>query len=301
MVTGAVSADDGMPPLSGVLQSRLAEVVDARLDAGGPVLEPEQVHVAVIDIDSPGGARAAEYYGLVPVYPASVIKMFYMGFVYDLAARGEMALNAEVNGKLYQMIHSSSNAATAWIVDAWSGVRHDRAMSADDYTHFAEQRNACNRWLATIGLGEVVNANQKTWVTPIPPGEEQFLRDGALEGPYTNRNSMTAMGAARFLQLIAESRLVDAASSAAMRELMARDVRSQPYLARRIAGGAPAGAVVFGKTGTTSRTFHDAAVVTLANGRRYAIAVLITGRGSKGSVIRDVTAGVLDAFANVEE
>lgn len=284
------------PQASPALQAQLQRVVSERLANASPSLVPERVHVAVIDIDAAGGARSAEVNGLKPVYPASVIKMFYMGYVYFLVGTREMVLDADLKKHLYQMIHSSSNVATAWIVDAWSGVRHDAVMTAAEFEHFAVRRNACNRWLTSLGLGDVINANQKTWVTPIPPGEAQFLRDGALAGPYTNRNSMTAMGAVRFLQLIAESRLIDEASSRAMRELMARDVRTQPYLQRRIAGGAPPGATVFGKTGTTSRTFHDAAVVELDNGRRYAVAVLITGSGPKGSIIRDISA---DFFAGV--
>ena len=109
-----------------------------------------------------------------------------------------------------------------------------------------------------------------------------------------NRNSMTAVAAARFLQILAADALVDPESCHEMRKLMVRDVRNQPYQRKRIAGGVPRGAKVFSKTGTTCDTFHDAGIVVLPNGHEFIVTVFITG-GYKGTFIRNVS-GELSAY-----
>jgi beta-lactamase class A len=88
---------------------------------------------------------------------------------------------------------------------------------------------------------------------------------------------MTAVAAARYLQILAADALVDPESCDEMRKLMVRDVRNQNYQRMRIAGGVPKGAKVFSKTGTTSDTFHDAGIVVLPNGHKFILTVFITG------------------------
>ena len=190
------------------------------------------------------------------------------------------------------MIHPSSNTATAWIVDLWSGTSGGGLRSPGAYREFAYKRNGCNRWLRSLGI-ERINACQKTWGSPIPPGEKQFLRNGKPSGAWDNRNSMTAVAAARFLQILAAGALVDSDSCNAMCELMVRDVRNQSYQRMRVAGGVPKGAEVFSKTGTTSDTFHDAGIVVLPNGRKFILTVFISGR-HRGAFIRNVSRDVSD-------
>lgn len=274
------------------LQQILSRVVARNLQKQ-PCLKPEDVHVALIDLDDPHRPEIAHFNGHQPVYPSSVIKMVYMGYVYQLASTGKLKITPTVQRKLHQMIYPSSNTATGWIVDLWSGTSGDELRSLKAYKEFAYKRNACNRWLRSIGINDI-NACQKTWGSPIPPGERQFLRNGNPSGPWINRNSMTAAAAARFLQLLAQNALVNKESCDAMRQLMERDIRKQAYQRMRIAGGVPKGAKVFSKTGTTSDTFHDAGIVELPDGRTCILAVFITGP-CRTAFIRDVT-GELCAY-----
>jgi len=268
------------------LQQVLDRVVNQNLKKH-PCLESEDVHVALIDLGDPQQPKLAHFNGRQPVYPSSVIKMFYMGYVYHLAELNKLKITPEVYRKLHQMIHPSSNTATYWIVDLWSGTSGDGLRGPEAYREFAHKRNACNRWLRSLGITNI-NACQKTWGSPIPPGEKQFLRSGKPSGPWINRNSMTAVAAARFLQLLDQDALANRESCDAMRRLMERDVRKQAYQRMRIAGGVPRGAKVFSKTGTTSDTFHDAGVVVLPDGRTFVLTVLITGP-CRTAFIRDVT------------
>ena len=281
------------PIVSKQLQGVLDQIVARNLKKQHG-LASNQVHLALIDLANPDKPRLAQYNGREPVYPSSVIKMIYMGYVYHLAKEGTLKITPQVHRKLYQMIHPSSNTATAWIVDLWSGTSGGNLRSPEAYKEFAFKRNACNRWLRSLGI-EHINACQKTWGSPIPPGEKQFLRNGKPSGPWVNRNSMTAVAAARFLQILAADALVDPDSCNAMCELMVRDVRNQSYQRMRIAGGAPRGAEVFSKTGTTSDTFHDAGIVVLPNGQKFILTVFISGR-HRGAFIRNVSRDVSNYF-----
>ena len=274
------------PIVSKQLQKILDQIVTRNLKKQ-PGLAPSKVHLAVIDMAHPQQPRLAQYNGREPVYPSSVIKMVYMGHVYHLAEEGKLNITPQVHKKLYQMIHPSSNTATAWIVDLWSQTSGGNLRSPKAYEKFAFKRNRCNRWLRSLGIDHI-NACQKTWGSPIPPGERQFLRNGKPSGPWINRNAMTAVAAARFLQLLDKNALADKKSTDAMRKLMVRDVRNQRYQRMRIAGGAPRGSKVFSKTGTTSDTFHDAGIVKLPNGRTFILTVFITGK-NKGPFIRNVS------------
>jgi len=284
-----VTADTPGPPPQPLPSEELQQVLDrtvARNLQNQTCLSPENLHVALIDLAAPHRPKLAHFNGHQPVYPSSVIKMVYMGYVYQLASTGKLKITPEVYQKLHQMIHPSSNTATYWIVDLWSGTSGDELRSPEAYKEFAHKRNACNRWLRSLGI-DVINACQKTWGSPIPPGERQFLRNGMPSGPWLNRNAMTAAAAARLLQLLAQNVLVNKESCDAMRELMERDIRKQAYQRMRIAGGVPSDAKVFSKTGTTSDTFHDAGMVVLPDGRTFILTVFITGP-CRTAFIRDV-------------
>ncbi len=282
------------PIVSEQLQNVLDQIVAGNLKKQ-PGLAADQVHLALIDLKNPEKPRLAQYNGNEPVYPSSVIKMIYMGYVYHLAKAGACKITPQVQRKLYQMIHPSSNVATGWIVDLWSGTSGGNLRSPEAYEEFSAKRNGCNDWLRSLGI-EDINACQKTWGSPIPPGEKQFLRSGTPPGgPWVNRNSMTAVAAARFLQILESDALVDSDSCNAMYKLMVRDVRNQSYQRMRIAGGTPRGSKVFSKTGTTSDTFHDAGIVVLPNGRTFVLTVFITGR-YRGNFIRNVSRDVCNYF-----
>ena len=294
---GASAQDITLPPEpmpSAQLQQALDRIVAKNLK-NQPGLASSLVHIAVIDLTNPQKPLLAQYNGREPVYPSSVIKMVYMGYVYHLAKQGVLEITPKVHKKLYQMIHPSSNVATAWIVDLWSQTSGAALRSPEEYKEFAQKRNACNRWLRSLEITQI-SACQKTWGSPIPPGEKQFLRDGKPSGSWVNRNAMTAVAAARFLQLLAQNALSDKKSCDAMRKLMVRDVRNQRYQRMRIAGGTPEGAKVYSKTGTTSDTFHDAGIVTLPNGRTFILTVFITG-SYRGPFIRKISKDLCAYFS----
>ena len=112
---GASAQDISLPPdptESEKLQQTLDRIVAKNLEKQ-PGLASSEVHLAVIDLTNPQNPLLAQYNGREPVYPSSVIKMVYMGYVYHLAKQGVLEITPKVHNKLYQMIHPSSNTATA--------------------------------------------------------------------------------------------------------------------------------------------------------------------------------------------
>jgi hypothetical protein len=112
--------------------------------------------------------------------------------------------------------------------------------------------------------------------------DQQFLRDRSVPGglgegggQYANRQAMTASGTARLLALLATDRALTPADSAAVRSRMKRNVKEQPHLAHRIAGGASAiaGAEVYSKSGTWGPIYADAGIVRSPSGRQFVLAV----------------------------
>ena len=134
-IYGASAQNIDLPPepmVSEQLQQALDRIVAKNLK-NQPDLSSSQVRLAVIDLANLQQPRLAQYNGLEPVYPSSVIKMVYMAYVYHLAKQGVLEITPKVHKKLYQMIHPSSNTATAWIVDLWSQTSRDELRSLREY------------------------------------------------------------------------------------------------------------------------------------------------------------------------
>jgi beta-lactamase class A len=99
------------------------------------------------------------------------------------------------------------------------------------------------------------------------------------EGP----NLVTARDMTRMLLDIAGGRMIDANASAEMRRLLLDQTRRA-----RIPAGLPNGVIVGNKTGTLNGIVNDVAFVEIPGGRRYALAVLISGAGPEGAAAQAI-------------
>jgi hypothetical protein len=139
----------------------------------------------------------------------------------------------------------------------------------------------------------------------------QFLEDqnvpGCLPnqtGEYRNRQSMTANDTARLLALLAEDLILSPKTSAEVRERMRRDPRKQPYLWKRIAGGADPGKgdlEVFSKTGTWGPIYADAGIVRHRSGHQLVVAVFTDGAPAyRGQFIAQFTRAAVDRLLRAD-
>jgi beta-lactamase class A len=236
----------------------------------------------------------AQVRGDEKVYPASTVKFVYLMAAYAWQERGRLTIDPELDTELSQMIRESSNGATQKVFARLTDTEPGPELDAAAYAQFRDRRLEVERWLQTLGIHDLHA------VSPTYDGDgdlfgrdRQFLRDrsvkGGLEAPsrplgsgratggdeFPNRQAMTASGTARLLALLATDRALTATDSATVRQRMKRDVREQPHLVHRIAGGAAAipGAEAYSKSGTWGPIYSDAGIVRDASGKEFVIAV----------------------------
>jgi beta-lactamase class A len=266
------------PELQAFLDRTVAEIGrdDPRLLSSG-------ARIAVIDLTRPAAPRIAHVRGHDKVYPASTVKFVYLMAAYAWQERGRLRIDASLDTELSAMIRESSNQATRKVFARLTDTEPGPELDSREYAVFRERRLLVKQWLETMGIDDLHTVN------PTYDGDgdlfgrdQQFLRDRSVSGglPVTgsqfgNRTAMTASGTARLLALLATDRALTPADSATVRQRMRRDVREQPHLVHRIAGGASTieGAEVFSKSGTWGPIYADAGIVRDRSGREFVIAM----------------------------
>ncbi len=266
---------------------RLQAILDrelAELTAGDAELRTARMRVALIDLDGPGAPALAHHNGDLCGYPASVVKLVYLMAAYHWQEEGRLRIDPELERLLRAMVHDSSNRATQQVLVRLTGARPGPDLPEPAYREFVEQRLAVKRWLGELGV-EGLHCVHPTYdgEGDISGRELQFLRDGRVPGGlstpggFANRQSMTALGTARLLALLAAGRALGPEATRRVREQLRRDPADQPYQARRIAGGAlrHPGVRAESKSGTWGPIFADAGIVTHQSGRQLVLVVFL--------------------------
>lgn len=304
LFVSAASAQDKTAPSSNAHAGlRLQKVVDDAARSAlerfaGKNLKEQQLAVTVIDVTDPKNIQQASFRGAEPIYPASVVKLFYLVAAHRWMEDGKLRESEELNRALRDMIVESSNDATHYILDALTGVSNGAELPPEEMKKWAEQRNAVNRYFAslgyTVGPGGI-NVNQKPWC------EGPYGRERAFLGPkYENRNKLTTDATARLVAEIATGRAVTPARSARMLELMKRDFAGKSDDPDDQAHGFTALALAPGvrywsKAGWTSTTRHDAAYLELPTGRRLVIVTYTTDQAKERDIIPHIAGSIIKA------
>jgi beta-lactamase class A len=225
----------------------------------------------------PAGPKAlgAAYRGDRPVYPASLVKLFYLVALEAWLAAGRLAPGRELAAAAAAMIGPSSNDATAHIVDLLTDTTGGPRLPDAALRRWVARRRAVNRYFAAWGCPEFarINLTQKTWAEG-PYGRERQAR---YEIP-DNGNRLTSDAVARLLLAIARGEAVSRRRCSAMLKLMARPLpadRADPFnqVTGFLGDGLPAGARLWSKAGWTSQTRHDATIVELPRGGKVILVV----------------------------
>jgi len=255
----------------------------AAIGRSDPKLLSSAARIAVIDLAEPGAPRIASVRGNDSVYPASVVKFVYLMAAYAWQEQGRLRIDAALDSEIDAMIRHSSNRATQVVFARLTGNEPGAELGAAEYAEFRDRRLSVKRWLESLGIHDLHTVNPTYDGSGDLYGrDQQFLRDRSVTGglpagggKYGNRTAMTAAATARLLALLATDRALSPADSATVRGRMRRDVREQPYLAYRIAGGATSmsGVEVYAKSGTWGPIYADAGIVHHSSGREFVIAV----------------------------
>jgi beta-lactamase class A len=288
------------PALQAAASPRLQKIVDdavraalERFKAKG--LAEKNLAVTLVDLTDPRRVERASFRGEEPIYPASVVKLFYLVAAHRWMEDGRLKETEEVDRALHDMIVESLNDPAHFILDALTGVSNGAELSPEELKAWAEKRNAVNRYFASLGYTGI-NVNQKPWCEGPYGRERQFL------GPhYENRNKLTTDATARLLAEIVTARAVTPARSAKMMELLRRDFSGKSEDPDDQAHNFTAlalepGARLWSKAGWTDTTRHDAAYIELPDGHRLVLVTFTTDFAKERDIIPAVAREVIKAL-----
>ena len=258
-------------------------------------LLPTQLAVTVVDLSAAATPRQASYRGDVPIYPASVIKLFYLAAAHRWMEDGKLTDSPELRRAMQDMIVDSSNDATHYVIDLLTGTTSGPELSPAEIKTWFEQRSVVTRYFASLGYTGVI-ASKKPWGDGPYGREKQAI---TLFEP--KRNMLTTEATARLFTEIATGRCVTAARSAEMMKLLARDPQTpdaDPDNQAKFTGPAlPPGAKLWSKAGWTSQTRHDSAYIELPNGAKLLLVVFTTDHAAERTILHTAARVIVDAFA----
>ena len=279
-----VGAEPGGPPsLQSVLDAAVAMTLRTFT---AKQLQTNQLAVTVVDLREPGRPAQASYRGDVQIYPASVVKLFYLVAAHRWMEDGKLEDTAELRRAMRDMIVESYNEATHYVVDLLTGTTSGPELSDAELDAWFDKRNAVNRYFFSLGYTNI-NANKKPWCEGPYGRESQSIRRH-----QPSRNLLTTDATARLLTEIVTEKAVTAPRCRQMMELLKRDPlkkpaeNAEPDQGYDFTGpGLPPGARLWSKAGWTSQTRHDAACVELPDGRRVVIVTFTTGHANEREII----------------
>jgi Beta-lactamase enzyme family len=256
-------------------------------------LKEDQLAITLIDVTDSEKPISGSYRGNIGIYPASVVKLFYLVATQRWLEDRKLDDTPELRRALKSMIEVSSNDATGYVVDVLSGTSSGIELSGKELKDWEWKRNAVNRYYVSQGYNDI-NAVQKTFC------EDAFGREHAFRGPNgENRNRLTTDSTARLLGDIAAGRSVTAARSSQMMELLKRDFsgtsKDGDDQAHGFTGIAlTSGMRLWSKAGWTSETRHDAAYIELPNGKHFVLVTFTVGHANERDIIPAVATSVLE-------
>jgi len=287
-----------LPGQSSVLQPLLDSAVAFTLKQHAPIqLQSNQLAVTLVDLRNPQQPAQASYRGNAPVYPASVVKLFYLVAAHRWLEDGKLPDTEELRRALRDMIVDSSNEATHYVIDVLTGTTSGPELPPAELEEWFYRRNAVNRFFASLSYTNI-NANRKPWCEG-PYGREMQ----SVKTQKPGRNMLTTDATARLLTDIVTGQAVTPARSAEMLKLLARDplkkIRAgcEPHQdVDFTAPGLPPGARYWAKAGWTSETRHDAAYLELPNGTKFVLVVFTTDHAHEREIIPTVVRKVIEGL-----
>ncbi|MEH2373157.1 serine hydrolase [Nostoc sp.] len=289
--------------------------------AAFPTLARNQIALTWVVYDPPvlvntGGAltpnafwdhpvRGFTYRGVERIYPASVVKLFYLVAVNEWLEKGMLQQTSkELERALRDMIVDSSNDATNLVVDILSGTTSGPELPTGPFETWKYQRNIVNRYYQTLGWEEMetINVCQKTW------GDGPYGRERAFVGELLeNRNMVTTNAIAKLLHSIVGGVAVSSGRSQAMMALLKRPLNDlssdgeENQITGFLGGGLTENAQIWSKAGWTSQVRHDAAYIEIPNQRPYLLVVFTEGKAQAKSqaILPFVSKLVAEAIASL--
>lgn len=259
-------------------------------------LKPDELAISLVTLD---GERHSEgsYRGDERIYPASVVKLFYLVAAHRWLEGGRLEETEEFNRALKDMIVDSSNDATHYVIDLLTGTTSGPELPAAAMEEWAKKRNAVNEYFVAQGYNGL-NINQKPW------GDGPFGRERVfVGGEYTNRNMLTTSATARLLCEIVSGQSVTPQRTEQMMKLLRRDYEKhcddpEDQATRFFGSGLPGGCRLWSKAGWTSTIRHDAGCIELPNGKRFVLVAFTVNHAKETRILPFIVSEVVRRLEN---
>lgn len=249
------------------------------------------ISIAVLNRDSlsyeTGGYRDRE-----PMYPASVVKFFYLVHLMHQLEQGEVNMTDELKRGTTDMIKDSSNDGTGYILDVLTKTTGGPELSGEELKAWMDKRNAVNRWYESLGYSGI-NVNQKTW------NEGPYGRERQGYGPkFELRNSLHPAACTRLFAEVALGKVVTEGRCQEMlgylsRPIIADDPKAD-FQSRAFIGKAlPSGYKLWSKAGYVTAERHDTAYVKSPDGREFVISVFTKNHTQTPDLIPFIASEIL--------
>jgi beta-lactamase class A len=291
---------ESSPELQTLLNAAIGETVNAYAEKN---MKFDNVAATLIDMRDAKNLKWANVRGDEKIYPASVVKMFYMVALHQWLVDGKVKLTPELERGLKDMIVDSSNEATQYILDVLTDTSSGGEMPAKEFAIWSYKRNAVNRYFTSLGY-ERINVNQKTFCEDAYGREQQFRN---YKGE--NRNMLNTNATARLLAEIVLGRAVNAERSKMMMDLLKREpfaeTKDNEDQAHAFSGIALInkklnGARLWSKAGWTSKSRHDAAYIETPDGQKFVLVVFTENMANERDIIPTIAGKILDRIGTVK-
>ena len=264
-------------------------------------LQENELFITLIDLRDPNRPVTASFRGNERVYPASVVKLFYLVAAHRWLEDKKIEQTPELTRAIKDMIVDSSNEATQYVLDVVTHTTGGYELPPKEMEQWQYQRNAVNRYFSSLGYTNI-NVNQKTFC------EDAYGRERVSRGPNgENRNKLTTDATARLLMEIVTGKAANPARTAAIMELLKReytgqsnDADDQGHGFTGIALQGREGFRLWSKAGWTSTTRHDVAYVEMPDGGRFVLATFTSNHSNDREIIPTVARVVIDGLKDVK-
>ncbi|MBE9170730.1 serine hydrolase [Pleurocapsales cyanobacterium LEGE 06147] len=227
--------------------------------------------------------RGFSYRGMERIYPASLVKLFYLVAIHEWLETGMISDSPELERAIRDMVVRSSNDATSLVIDMLTGTTSGPELPPGPFETWKQQRNIVNRYYQSLDWEELesINVNQKTW-NDGPYGRERAFLGELME----NRNMLTTDAVARLMHSIVGGVAVSSERSQQMMKLLKRSLDAaqsstddeENQISGFIGESLPANAELWSKAGWTSQVRHDAAYIEIPELQPYLLVLFTEGK-----------------------
>ncbi len=298
VLTFSASAAAQQPSLQDLVNRAAKTALDRFADKK---LQENELSITLIDLRDPKRPVTANFRGNERVYPASVVKLFYLVATHRWLEDKKIEQTPELTRAVRDMIVDSSNEATQYVLDVLTHTTGGYELPPKEMEEWQNQRNAVNRYYSSLGYTNI-NVNQKTFC------EDAYGRERVSRGPNgENRNKLTTDATARLLMEIVTGKIANPARTAAMMELLKReytgtssDTDDQGHGFTGIALQGREGFRLWSKAGWTSTTRHDVAYVEMPDGGKFVLATFTSNHSDDREIIPTVARVVIEGLKDVK-